>query len=55
MTNIGSMFEECYNLALTQQRKNKDIPEGGSKGVVLLNLAHQVPPCTASPLPSSHC
>lgn len=25
----------------TQQRKNKDIPEGGSKGIVLLNLAHQ--------------
>ena len=42
VTNIGSMFEENYNLAFTQQRKNKDIPEGGSKGVILLNLAHQV-------------
>ncbi len=41
VTNIGSMFEENYNLAFTQQRKNKDIPEGGSKGVILLNLAHQ--------------
>ncbi len=40
--NLGSMFEENYNLAFTQQRKNKDIPEGGSKGVILLNLAHQV-------------
>lgn len=40
-SNVNSMFEENYNLALTQQRKNKDIPEGGSKGVILLNLAHQ--------------
>lgn len=39
--NIGGLFEECYSLALTQSRKNKDIPEGGSKGVILLNLAHQ--------------
>jgi glutamate dehydrogenase len=28
-------------LANTQQRKNKDIPEGGSKGVVLLDYHHQ--------------
>lgn len=27
--------------ASTQQRKNKDIPEGGSKGVILLGLDHQ--------------
>lgn len=40
-TNLSSMFEENFNLAYTQQRKNKDIPEGGSKGVILLNLAHQ--------------
>lgn len=33
--NADSLFEECYNLALTQHRKNKDIPEGGAKGVVL--------------------
>jgi glutamate dehydrogenase len=33
--NSDSLFEECYNLALTQHRKNKDIPEGGAKGVVL--------------------
>jgi glutamate dehydrogenase len=29
-------FTECYNLAYTQQKKNKDIPEGGAKGVILL-------------------
>eukprot|EP00930_Biecheleria_cincta_P019372 TRINITY_DN147_c0_g3_i1.p1 TRINITY_DN147_c0_g3~~TRINITY_DN147_c0_g3_i1.p1 ORF type:complete len:581 (-),score=105.96 TRINITY_DN147_c0_g3_i1:152-1660(-) len=29
------LFDECYNLAFTQQNKNKDIPEGGSKGVIL--------------------
>ncbi|HRD01515.1 MAG TPA: NAD-glutamate dehydrogenase [Candidatus Saccharicenans sp.] len=37
MRNSESIFDENYNLALTQQRKNKDIPEGGSKGAVLLN------------------
>lgn len=31
-----NMFSECYNLAFTQQKKNKDIPEGGSKSVVFL-------------------
>lgn len=30
------IFAECYNLAHTQQKKNKDIPEGGSKGIVFL-------------------
>ncbi|KAF5103043.1 hypothetical protein D0Z00_000021 [Geotrichum galactomycetum] len=39
--NARSMFDENYNLANTQQRKNKDIPEGGSKGVILLNPEHQ--------------
>ncbi|CZT14249.1 probable glutamate/leucine/phenylalanine/valine dehydrogenases [Ramularia collo-cygni] len=39
--NARSLFDENYNLANTQQRKNKDIPEGGSKGVVLLDVAHQ--------------
>jgi glutamate dehydrogenase len=33
---LGQVFTECYNLALTQQKKNKDIPEGGSKAVILL-------------------
>ncbi|KAG7875923.1 hypothetical protein KL938_004857 [Ogataea parapolymorpha] len=36
-TNMRTLFDENYNLASTQQRKNKDIPEGGSKGVILLN------------------
>lgn len=39
--NARSLFDENYNLANTQQRKNKDIPEGGSKGVVLLDYNHQ--------------
>lgn len=39
--NVDTIFSECYNLARTQQRKNKDIPEGGSKGAILLNLASQ--------------
>lgn len=29
-------FMECYGLSWAQQLKNKDIPEGGSKGVVLV-------------------
>ena len=36
--NMVSLLEENYNLALTQQRKNKDIPEGGSKGTLLLSV-----------------
>jgi glutamate dehydrogenase len=40
-TNVATLFEENYNLALTQQWKNKDIPEGGSKGTILLSLFHQ--------------
>jgi glutamate dehydrogenase len=39
--NSDSIFDENYNLALTQQKKNKDIPEGGSKGTVLLHLEYQ--------------
>jgi glutamate dehydrogenase len=39
--NARSLFDENYNLANTQQRKNKDIPEGGSKGVILLDVKHQ--------------
>ncbi|MEO1337216.1 MAG: NAD-glutamate dehydrogenase domain-containing protein, partial [Myxococcota bacterium] len=30
------LFEEVYDLAQAQQLKNKDIPEGGAKGVVLI-------------------
>jgi glutamate dehydrogenase len=31
------VFAECYNLAWTQQKKNKDIPEGGAKGILFLH------------------
>jgi glutamate dehydrogenase len=41
MNNSDFIFDENYNLALTQQRKNKDIPEGGSKGTILLRWGHQ--------------
>jgi len=34
--NLETIFMENYNLALAQQKKNKDIPEGGAKGVILL-------------------
>jgi glutamate dehydrogenase len=30
-------YDEVYNLSYAQQLKNKDIPEGGSKGVVMVN------------------
>lgn len=39
--NARNLFDENYNLANTQQRKNKDIPEGGSKGVILLDPKQQ--------------
>jgi len=38
--NSDAIFDENYNLAATQQRKNKDIPEGGSKGAILLRWGH---------------
>ncbi|EDQ91898.1 uncharacterized protein MONBRDRAFT_17767 [Monosiga brevicollis MX1] len=46
-TNVSNLFDECFNLASTQQRKNKDLPEGGSKGVILLGLHHQTQGVTA--------
>ncbi|MBN4066616.1 NAD-glutamate dehydrogenase [Simkania negevensis] len=30
------VFQECYNLAYTQHKKNKDIPEGGAKALIFL-------------------
>jgi glutamate dehydrogenase len=39
--NLRSLLDENYNLAATQQRKNKDIPEGGSKGTILLDFQRQ--------------
>ncbi|ESL06692.1 glutamate dehydrogenase [Trypanosoma rangeli SC58] len=35
--NKRSAFQENYNLAYTQLLKNKDIPEGGSKGTILVS------------------
>lgn len=37
----SNLYEECYGLASTQQAKNKDIPEGGSKAVVLVRMNEQ--------------
>ncbi|KAL7713904.1 glutamate dehydrogenase [Entamoeba marina] len=31
-----NMFGECYGLSYTQQKKNKDIPEGGAKAIIYL-------------------
>eukprot|EP01059_Diplonema_ambulator_P024544 TRINITY_DN405_c0_g2_i1.p1 TRINITY_DN405_c0_g2~~TRINITY_DN405_c0_g2_i1.p1 ORF type:complete len:1035 (+),score=454.27 TRINITY_DN405_c0_g2_i1:71-3175(+) len=39
--NVATLLEENYALAMTQQQKNKDIPEGGSKGTILLAPDHQ--------------
>jgi glutamate dehydrogenase len=36
-------FDEVYGLASAQQLKNKDIPEGGSKAVMLVNTNDRVP------------
>jgi glutamate dehydrogenase len=41
--NLETLFAENYNLANTQNRKNKDLPEFGSKGTVLLNNAEAQP------------
>lgn len=39
----NNVFSECYNLAYTQNKKNKDIPEGGAKAVIFLEpYAHLV-------------
>jgi glutamate dehydrogenase len=44
--NARTLFDENYNLASTQQRKNKDIPEGGAKGI-LLDIDQQDQPTIA--------
>jgi len=36
-------FDEVYGLASAQQMKNKDIPEGGSKAVLLVNTKDRSP------------
>jgi glutamate dehydrogenase len=38
----NNVFAECYNLAYTQHKKNKDIPEGGAKAVILLKPFEQM-------------
>jgi glutamate dehydrogenase len=40
-------LDENYGLAATQQKKNKDIPEGGSKGTILLDIDNQDKPRVA--------
>ncbi|KAF7725002.1 NAD-dependent glutamate dehydrogenase [Apophysomyces ossiformis] len=45
--NLRTLFDENYALAATQQRKNKDIPEGGSKGTILLDIDQQDKPAVA--------
>jgi glutamate dehydrogenase len=47
LNNSDFIFDENYNLAYTQQKKNKDIPEGGSKGTILLRWKHQDKDATA--------
>jgi len=34
--NEAGVFKENYKLAYTQRLKNKDIPENGSKGTILM-------------------
>lgn len=38
----NEVFMENYSLAFTQQKKNKDIPEGGSKAVIFLEPSEQI-------------
>lgn len=38
----NEVFMENYSLAYTQQKKNKDIPEGGAKGVIFLDCSDQI-------------
>lgn len=47
LNNSDFIFDENYNLAYTQQKKNKDIPEGGSKGAILMRWNYQDKPETA--------
>lgn len=42
VTERNQIFTECYNLAFTQQMKNKDIPEGGAKGIIFLKPSEQL-------------
>ena len=39
----SKVYGECYGLSWAQQLKNKDIPEGGSKAVCLVNAPNVAP------------
>lgn len=39
------LYDEAYGLAYAQQLKNKDIPEGGSKAVVLIEPGESISRC----------
>ena len=39
VTESSRLYDEVYGLSYGQQLKNKDIPEGGAKGVILVNTA----------------
>lgn len=39
--DLSAVFAECYGLSYTQQKKNKDIPEGGAKGIIFTDLFNQ--------------
>ncbi len=47
LNNSDFIFDENYGLASTQQRKNKDLPDGGSKGTILLSWGFQDQPVAA--------
>ena len=40
-----SLYDEVYGLAYTQQQKNKDIPEGGAKAAVVVEVPTDVHRC----------
>lgn len=42
MTERNNVFAECYNLSYTQHKKNKDIPEGGSKAIIFLKPSDRI-------------
>ena len=39
------LYDEAYGLAFAQQLKNKDIPEGGAKAVILVEPGEYIPRC----------
>ncbi|UTF58881.1 NAD-glutamate dehydrogenase domain-containing protein [Gilvimarinus sp. DA14] len=45
---VKRLFDEAYQLASAQQLKNKDIPEGGSKGVILVKPSANTMRCGKS-------